>query len=39
MTDPDKPSSALRLNYSTMDDARIQEGIERLGQIFCEALR
>lgn len=39
MTDPDKPSSALRLNYSTMDDARIQEGIERLGQVFCEALR
>ena len=39
MTDPDKPSSALRLNYSTMDDARIQEGIERLGQIFCEVLR
>ena len=38
MIDMDKPCSALRLNYSTMTDERIVEGIKRLGEIFCEAV-
>ena len=39
MVDMDKPSSALRLNYSTMSDERIGEGIRRLGAIFSEVVR
>ena len=39
MVDMDKPSSALRLNYSTMSDERIAEGIRRLGAIFSEVVR
>lgn len=34
MTDLDKPCSALRLNYSTMSDARIREGIAILGRVL-----
>ena len=39
MVDMDKPSSALRLNYSTMSDERIGEGIRRLGAIFSEVVK
>ena len=39
MADMSKPCSALRLNYSTMSDERIVEGIKRLGEVFAEALR
>ncbi|MCQ2440527.1 MAG: PLP-dependent aminotransferase family protein [Clostridia bacterium] len=35
MTDMNKPCSTLRLNYSTMTDERIVEGIRRLGKVFC----
>lgn len=38
MVDMDKPCSALRLNYSTMTDDRITEGIRRLGIVFKEAI-
>ena len=38
MTDMSKPCSALRLNYSTMSDERIVEGVRRLGKVFTEAL-
>lgn len=34
MVDMDKPCSALRLNYSTMSDELIVEGIARLGRVF-----
>lgn len=34
MVDMEKPCSALRLNYSTMSDERIVEGIKRLGEVF-----
>ncbi len=34
MVDMDKPCSALRLNYSTMNDEKIVEGIRRLGKVF-----
>lgn len=34
MVDMDKPCSALRLNYSTMNDEKITEGIRRLGKVF-----
>ena len=34
MTDLDKPCSALRLNYSTMSDDRIREGIAILGRVL-----
>ncbi len=36
MTDMDKPCSALRLNYSTMRDQRIREGIAILGKVLHE---
>lgn len=39
MVDMDAPRSTLRLNYSTMDDERIEEGISRLGKIFSEVIR
>ena len=39
MVDQDAPCSALRLNYSTMSDERIVEGIRRLGEVFGEAIR
>ena len=39
MVDQDAPCSALRLNYSTMSDERIVEGIRRLGEVFAEAVR
>ena len=38
MVDMDAPCSALRLNYSTMSDEKIVEGIRRLGVVFREAL-
>lgn len=39
MVDMDRPCSALRLNYSTMTDDRITEGIRRLGTVFHDALK
>ncbi len=39
MVDMDKPCSALRLNYSTMSDEKIVEGIRRLGTVFHSALK
>lgn len=39
MVDMDQPTSTLRLNYSTMSDEKIVEGIRRLGIVFGEALR
>ena len=38
MVDQDAPCSALRLNYSTMTDERIEEGIRRLGEVFRGAI-
>lgn len=38
MVDMDAPCSTLRLNYSTMDDERLEEGIQRLGTIFGEVI-
>ena len=39
MVDMSKPTSTLRLNYSTMSDEKITEGIKRLGEVFCEAVK
>jgi 2-aminoadipate transaminase len=39
MVDMDHPTSALRLNYSTMSDEKIVEGIRRLGLVFDKALK
>ena len=39
MTDINKKCSALRLNYSTMNDERIIEGIKRLGEVFTDELK
>ncbi len=39
MVDMDKKCSALRLNYSTMTDEKIIEGIRRLGIVFHNALK
>ena len=39
MVDMDVPTSTLRLNYSTMSDEKIVEGIRRLGVVFSEALK
>lgn len=39
MVDMDQPTSTLRLNYSTMSDEKIVEGIRRLGIVFGEALQ
>lgn len=38
MVDMDERCSALRLNYSTMSDEKIVEGIKRLGKVFHKAL-
>lgn len=38
MVDMNTPTSTLRLNYSTMSDEKIVEGIRRLGVVFAEAL-
>lgn len=38
MVDIDAPTSTLRLNYSTMSDEKIVEGIKRLGKVFKAAL-
>ncbi len=39
MVDIVAPTSTLRLNYSTMSDEKIVEGIKRLGKVFREALK
>lgn len=39
MVDMNAPSSALRLNYSTMSDERIVEGVKRLGDVFAKAVK
>ncbi len=39
MVDMERPCSSLRLNYSTMNDEKITEGIKRLGTVFSEALK
>ncbi len=39
MVDMEKPTSTLRLNYSTMPDDKITEGIRRLGIVFADALK
>ncbi len=39
MVDMDQPTSTLRLNYSTMSDEKIEEGIRRLGVVFGNALK
>ncbi len=38
MVDMTRPCSTLRLNYSTMSDELIYEGIKRLGEVFKESL-
>lgn len=38
MVDMDEKCTALRLNYSTMSDEKIVEGIRRLGKVFNKAL-
>lgn len=38
MVDMDQPTSTLRLNYSTMSDEKIEEGIKRLGKVFSQAI-
>jgi len=38
MVDGERPTSTLRLNYSTMSDERIVEGIKRLGDLFTRVL-
>lgn len=39
MVDMSQKCTALRLNYSTMSDEKIVEGIRRLGEVFTEALK
>lgn len=39
MVDMSQPTSTLRLNYSTMSDEKITEGIKRLGEVFGEAVK
>ena len=39
MTDMSKPCSGLRMNYSTMPDERITEGVRILGEVFTDALK
>ena len=39
MVNMDQPTSTLRLNYSTMTDDKIIEGVKRLGEVFSEALK
>ena len=36
MTDLDKPCSAFRLNYSTVTDEKIEQGIKILGEVLSE---
>lgn len=38
MVDMDRPCSAFRLNYSTMDDERIRTGIRYLGEALSELM-
>ncbi len=38
MTDLDKPCSAFRLNYSTVTDEKIVEGVKILGEVLSEVL-
>ncbi len=39
MVDMNRPTSTLRLNYSTATPEKITEGIRRLGEVFSEALK
>lgn len=39
MTDLDKPCSAFRLNYSTVTDEKIVEGIKILGEVLSEVVK
>ena len=38
MTDLDKPCSAFRLNYSTVTDEKIEQGIRILGEVLSEVV-
>ena len=38
MTDLDKPCNAFRLNYSTMPDDKIEQGIKLLGELLKQKL-
>ena len=38
MTDIDKPCSAFRLNYSTVTDEKIEQGIKIIGEVLSEIL-
>ena len=38
MTDINKPTSCLRLNFSTMPDDKIEQGIKTLGELLTEKL-
>ena len=38
MTDLDKPCSAFRLNYSTVTDEKIEQGIKILGEVLTEVM-
>ena len=38
MTDINKPTSCLRLNFSTMPDDKIEMGIKTLGELLTEKL-
>ena len=38
MADMDQPCSSFRLNYSTMDDERIDRGIHILGSLLKERM-
>ena len=39
MTDLDKPCSAFRLNYSTVTDEKIVDGIKILGEVLSEVVK
>ncbi len=39
MTDIDKPCSAFRLNYSTVTDEKIEQGIKILGEVLSEVVK
>lgn len=38
MTDLDKPCSAFRLNYSTVTDEKIEQGVKILGEVLTEVM-
>lgn len=39
MTDLDKPCSAFRLNYSTVTDEKIEQGIKILGEVLSQVVK